>query len=348
MVKVGDKVLGKGHPCLLIAEAGVNHNGDVDRALEMVEVAARCGADAIKFQTFKAEALVSREAKKAEYQARNTGEAGGQLEMLKRLELGPGAFRRIQQACQAHGILFLSTPFDPDSARFLQELGVQAFKVGSGDLTNLPLLEQLARFGQPMFLSTGMATLEEVEEAAEAIRIHGNPPLVLMHCLSTYPAPAAEYNLLAMKTMAEQLPFPVGLSDHTLGWEVTLGAVALGAIVIEKHFTLDRKLPGPDHSASLEPVELSKMVQEVRRLESAMGDGIKRPMPSELNTREVARKSIVVKRDLPAGHVLTLEDLVIKRPGTGMPPGLLHGIPGRVLRIALTEDSVLRREHLVD
>jgi N,N'-diacetyllegionaminate synthase len=346
MVIIGDRKVGPGLPTFLIAEAGVNHNGDVERALEMVRVAARAGADAVKFQTFRASDLVSREARKADYQARNVGAEGGQLEMLRLLELGEPAFVRIKAECEGEGVLFLSTPFDAGSAEFLARLGVAAFKIGSGDVTNLPLLRQLAAVGRPLIVSTGMSTLEEVAEAVRAIRERGNPPLLVLHCLSTYPAPCAEYNLRAMRSMERELGVPTGLSDHTLGWEVTLGAVALGAPVIEKHFTLDRSLPGPDHAASLEPRELAEMIGQVRRLESALGDGVKRPMPSELSTREVARKSVVVVRDLAAGSVLRAEDLAIKRPGTGLPPKAIDVVPGRVLRVALRADSVLRAEHL--
>lgn len=338
-VQVGGSTLGKGQPCFVIAEAGVNHNGDLDRALEMVRVAADAGADAIKFQTFRSEALASRFAPKAEYQAQNTGDGRSQLEMLKELELSPEAFHQVKQACDEAGILFLSTPFEEESARFLDELGVAAFKVGSGELTNLPLLETLARTGRPLILSTGMGTFEEVAEAVQAVRGAGNPPLALLHCLSMYPAPCNEYNLRAMGTMEAAFGVPVGLSDHTLGWEVTLAAVALGAAVLEKHFTLDRELPGPDHRASLEPSELAEMIAQLRRVESALGDGAKRPMPSEMNTRAVARKSIVAARALPVGHVVALEDLAIKRPGEGISPARLRALPGRVLARGLQEDE---------
>lgn len=348
MVTIGDRRIGFGHPAYLIAEAGVNHNGDLAMALCMVEAAAKAGADAIKFQTFRSEALASKTAKKADYQTRNTGVEGSQLEMLKRLELPPESFRTIQAACKKSGIQFLSTPFDQDSARFLASLGVPAFKIGSGDITNLPLLEEMATLGKTLILSTGMSTMEEIHAAVDVIRAQGDPDLVILHCLSTYPAPCEEYNLRSIPALAKAFSNPIGLSDHTLGWEVTLGGIALGAAVIEKHFTLDRDLPGPDHRASLVPEELGQMVAQVRRLESALGDGNKRPMPSELSTREAARKSIVVTRDLPAGAVLEAEFLAVKRPGTGLPPSLLRTLPGRTLRVALPADSVLRQEDLGD
>jgi N-acetylneuraminate synthase len=333
--------LGQGRRCFLIAEAGVNHNGDLGRALEMVRVAAEAGADAIKFQTFKSEALASRFAPKAEYQARNTGDQRSQLEMLKELELSAEAFQELKRACDEAGILFLSTPFEEESARFLDELGVAAFKVGSGELTNLPLLRALARSGRPLILSTGMATLEEVADAVEAVRGAGDPPLALLHCVSMYPAPCEEYNLRAMATMEAAFGVPVGLSDHTLGWEATLAAVALGASIIEKHFTLDRSLPGPDHLASLDPQELKEMITQLRRVESAMGDGLKRPTPSEANSRAVGRKSIVAAKALPAGHVLAATDLGVKRPGLGIPPGRLEALVGRRLSRGLEEDQAL-------
>lgn len=346
ILQLGNRIIGKGHPCFLIAEGGVNHNGDLDRALEMVKVAADAGADAIKFQTFRSEALASRFAPKAEYQAHNTGDNRSQLEMLKELELSPEAFHRIKEACDQAGILFLSTPFEEESAHVLDRLGVAAFKIGSGDLTNLPLLETLAQMGRPLILSTGMGTFEEVVDAVESIRKAGTAPLALLHCLSMYPAPCAEYNLRAMAAMEATFDVPIGLSDHTLGWEITLAAVALGATIIEKHFTLDRDLPGPDHRASLEPGELAEMIAQLRRVESALGDGIKRPMPSEMNTRAVARKSLVAVHPLPSGHVITLEDLAIKRPGEGISPARLRELPGRKLARGVQEDEALKWEDL--
>jgi len=343
---IGGKKIGKGQPCFVIAEAGVNHNGDLTRALEMVHRAAEAGADAVKFQTFRAEKLVTSSAPKADYQVTNTGEGGGQLEMLKRLELGLDGFNQLKRACQDAGIIFMSTPFESESAQLLDRIGVEAFKLGSGELTNLPYLREIASFGKPVILSTGMGTMQEVVEAVAAIREAGNPPLMLLHCLSAYPAPTSEYNLRAMATIEDATDVPVGVSDHTMGWEISLGAVALGAKVIEKHFTLDRNLPGPDHSASLEPGELKRMIDQIRHLESALGDGIKRPMPSEMNTREVARKSLVALSDLPAGISLSKEHLTIKRPGTGISPADLERVIGLKLKVAIQQDQVICWDHL--
>lgn len=341
LIQLGTRTVGKGQPCFVIAEAGVNHNGDLDRAIEMVRVAADAGADAIKFQTFRSEALASRFAPKAEYQARNTGDQRTQVEMLKELELSPEAFHKIKETCEDLGILFLSTPFEEESAVFLDKLGVAAFKIGSGELTNLPLLEALAQCGRPLILSTGMGTFEEVADAVNSVRAFGNPPLALLHCVSMYPAPCGEYNLRAMGTMEQAFGVQVGLSDHTLGWEVTLAAVAMGATIIEKHFTLDRSLPGPDHLASLDPGELKQMISQIRMVESALGDGVKRPTPSEANSRVAGRKSIVALRNLPEGHLLTGADLGVKRPGTGLRPALLSQLLGRRLVRSLQEDEAI-------
>lgn len=338
---IGSRGAGDGHPCLVIAEAGVNHNGDPGRAAEMVRAAARAGADAVKFQTFRAEALVTAGAPKAAYQARNTGGAGGQLEMLRALELGREALFRLQAVCREEGILFLSSPFDLESARLLADLGVPAFKVGSGELTNLPFLRELGRLGRPMILSTGMADLGEVLEACEALRSAGDPPVALLHCVSAYPAPPADYNLRAMATLESATGCPSGLSDHAPGWHVSLGAVALGARILEKHFTLDRALPGPDHAASLEPEELALMVRQVRELEASLGDGVKRPAASELDTRQAARKSIVAARALEAGGRIAAGDLACKRPGTGLSPARLDEVIGRRLLRGLAPDDLL-------
>jgi len=345
-IPMGGKRIGPGCPVYVIAEAGVNHNGDLDLALALVDAAARAGADAVKFQTFQAEALVSPFALKAGYQSRNVGEAGSQLDLLKALELPLEAFRSIQRRCVQAGIQFLSTPFDLASALFLRELGAPALKIGSGELTHLPLLAELAALDRPILLSTGMATLEEVGAALACLRDHGGPQVALLHCLSTYPAPPDEYNLRAITTLARAFGVPVGLSDHTEGCEVALGAVALGAVLVEKHFTLDRALPGPDHPASMDPAALADLIRRLRLLESALGDGVKRPMPSELNTRDVARRSVVLARALPRGRSLEPGDLALKRPGTGLPPTLLEALMGRVLVRDLPDGAVLAWEDL--
>lgn len=318
--------------CLIITEAGVNHNGDVGLALALVDAAADAGADAVKFQTFRTEALVTARAEKAAYQVDNTGEGGSQMAMLQRLELSPEDHVVIQQRCAERGITFLSTPFDEGSADLLAELGVPAFKLSSGDLTNLPFLRHVAKIGRPMIVSTGMADLAEVEAAVREIEATGLREIVLLHCVSNYPAPVEEVNLRAMDTMASAFGYPVGYSDHTLGDEVSIAAAARGARVIEKHFTLDRELPGPDHRASLEPAEIAQLVRSIRNVEAALGDGQKRPTPSEMSTARVARKSLVAGRAIAAGEVLAEADVAIRRPADGLPPRLITFVVGRRAR----------------
>ena len=307
---------------LIIAEAGVNHNGDVSMAERMVDAAAAAGADFVKFQTFKAERLLRVDAQKAEYQKRG-GDAGeSQYAMIRRLELDEPAHRRLLARCRERGIGFLSTPFDADSARMLAEMGVEYMKVPSGEAVNLPLLRAIAALGRPVILSTGMCDLAEVRQALDALVAAGAPPesVTVLHCNTEYPTPFEDVNLRAMQAMAEALGVAVGYSDHTPGIEIPVAAVALGATVVEKHFTLDRSLPGPDHAASLEPGELAAMVRAIRNVERALGDGVKRASPSELKNRSVARRSIVAARDIRAGEVLAPEMLAAKRPGDGVSP----------------------------
>lgn len=330
----------------VIAEAGVNHNGELSRALKLVDAAVQAGADAVKFQTFRAEKLVTAQAPKAQYQKKATGAKENQQAMLRKLELSPEAHRKLSMYCRQKGILFLSTPFDEESADFLEELGVTFFKVPSGELTNLAFLAHIARKKKPMIVSTGMSTLIEVSAAVETIRRAGNPPLALLHCVSDYPAAPADANLRAMKTMADEFRVPVGYSDHTLGVAIALAAGALGAAVIEKHFTLDKNLPGPDHGMSLDPVELKAMVAGLRQITSALGDGIKRPRPREEDARAAARKSVVLALKAAAGTRLTRKFLAVKRPGTGIAPARLNDLIGRKLKKALPADTVLDWEML--
>lgn len=341
---VGDLQIGHQYPCFIIAEAGVNHNGDLDLAHQLVDTAVTARADAVKFQTFIAEKVVSATAPKAEYQKKTTETAESQLEMIKRLELPFSAFAQLKTYCEEKGILFLSTPFDDESADFLDSLGMSAFKIPSGEITNLPFLRHIARKGKPIIMSTGMATLGEVEMAVSTIESTGNPPLTLLHCVSNYPADPADVNLRAMLTLQTAFGLPVGYSDHTMGLEVSFAAVALGACVIEKHFTLDRALPGPDHQASLEPSELAEMVAGIRKIESALGNGRKTPAASERNTADVARKSLVAAQDLKAGVRLTDEHLAIKRPGTGLPPAMYEQIVGRVIKQDVSAGEALTLE----
>jgi N,N'-diacetyllegionaminate synthase len=330
----------------IIAEAGVNHNGSLDLALRLVDAAKASGADAVKFQTFRADMLATRSAHKAPYQERTTSNAESQFEMLQRLELDAAAHKRLIDHCQQIGIQFLSSPFDKQSADLLATMEVPMYKVPSGELTNLPFLQHLACKGRPLIVSTGMSTLGEVEEAVQVLQAAGGSHLTLLHCVTEYPAPYAEVNLRAMQTLKSAFGLPVGYSDHTTGIEVAIAAVALGAEVIEKHFTLDRSLPGPDHAASLEPIELQRMVTAIRHVEAALGNGIKAPAPCELPNISVARKSVVAAGSFPAGHQLEAGDLDIKRPGNGLAPKVLPTLIGRTLRVAVANDELISWDHL--
>lgn len=345
-VEIAGCKVGPGQPCFVVAEAGVNHNGDVEIARRLVDVAVQAKADAVKFQSFKAGRLVVPDAPKADYQLQTTDRAESQLEMLRRLELSPEVHRALMDYCRRKGILFLSTPFDEESADFLNEIGIPAYKVPSGEITNLSFVAHIASKRKPMIVSTGMSSLDEVEAAVRTIRGAGNEELILLHCVSSYPADPADANLRAMHTMAAKFNLPVGYSDHTLGIEVALAAVALGACVIEKHFTLDRALPGPDHRASLEPDELAALVRSIRAVESSLGHGRKEPVPCEASTSAVARKSLVAARDIPAGTTLTEELIAIKRPGTGLPPAMLSHLIGRVATKNIPAGTILTLEML--
>lgn len=338
----------KPRPVFVIAEAGVNHNGDRRLAERLVDAAKAAGADAVKFQTFKAENIASRAATLAAYQ-KPAAKGSSQLEMLKRLELSEADHRALLARCRRAGIQFLSTPFDVESADLLARLGLKVFKLPSGELTNKGLLEHVARLRRPIILSTGMSTLAEVRAAVGWIRRAGGArraPLTLLHCVTEYPAPAGEVNLRAMDTLRKAFGLPVGYSDHTMGIEVSVAAVARGAEVIEKHFTLDRGLPGPDHKASLEPAEFKALVSAVRTVSAALGDGVKRPAPCERKNMAVARKSLVAARDLPRGARLAAADVLVKRPGTGIPPAGLAKALGRALVRAVRRDEVLTWKHL--
>ncbi|HET6977572.1 MAG TPA: N-acetylneuraminate synthase [Pyrinomonadaceae bacterium] len=328
-VQIANKLIGPQQPVFVIAEAGVNHNGDLKLARDLIDVAVDAGADAVKFQTFRADLLATSEAPKAEYQLQTTGNAESQFEMLQRLELSSDAHRELQAYCRERGILFLSTPFDEESVDLLDALGVPAFKISSGDLTNSPLLEYIAGKGKPVILSTGMSELSELIEAVSVLNLGGCENPILLHCVSNYPAEPAESNLRAMQTMRAAFDLPVGFSDHTEGLDVSLAAVALGACVIEKHFTLDRTLPGPDHRASLEPAELRQLVQSIRRIESALGNGRKVPTASEVETAKVARRSLFASVDIPAGATLKREMVMMRRPGTGLSPAILSTLVGQ-------------------
>jgi N,N'-diacetyllegionaminate synthase len=338
--------IGGGAPCFIIAEAGVNHDGSIETAARLVDAAVAAGADAVKLQTFDAEALASATAPKAGYQQRTTGAGESQLAMLRRLQLAPDDFAALKRQCETRGILFLSTPFDDASADLLERLGVAAFKLPSGELTNLPFLSRVASKGRPLIVSTGMADLGEVEAAVDAISGAGSPPFALLHCTSAYPADPADANLRAMDVMRAAFGVPVGFSDHTAGIEVALAAVARGAAIVEKHLTLDRSAPGPDHASSLEPGAFGAMVRGIRIVESALGDGRKRRRPAEADVAAAARRSVVAARDLPAGTVLDGAAVVMLRPGTGLPPSVLPDLLGRRLRRAVARGEALSWDQL--
>lgn len=332
----------------IIAEAGVNHNGSVDTGTALIDAAAAAGADAVKFQTFTAATLVTQRAERAAYQQRNMGGDEGQYAMLKRLELSHAEFAALNAHADRCGITFLSTPFDDASARFLvEELGMTPIKIPSGEVNNLPFLRYLASFRRPVILSTGMSDIDEVDQALVALREDDAAlPVTLLHCTTNYPCPFDEVNLRAMATLRHRFGCPVGYSDHTMGIEVPIAAAAMGATVIEKHFTLDRAAPGPDHRCSLEPDELRRMVAAIRHIETALGDGTKRPTAAETAIRSLVRRSLVARRDLPAGAMLTRADLQSKRPAGGIPPAAIDQIVGRMLCRGVRADAPLMWEDL--
>ncbi len=341
-IKIGDKFIGEGEPCFIVAEVGVNHNGDINLAKKLIDAAKGAGADAVKFQTFKAEEVVTKNAAKAEYQ--KTVKEESQYGMLKKLELTEDDFGELANYAKEKDILFLSSPFDKESVDLLDllyELDVPAFKVGSGEITNFPLLRYIAKKAKPIILSTGMSTLGEVEEALNVIRSEGVKDVILLHCVSNYPAKIEDVNLRAMGTLKQAFKLPVGFSDHTLGVTMPIAAVALGACVIEKHFTLDKNLPGPDHKASLEPSELREMIKAIKDVENALGEGIKRPAKEEEEIKKVARRSIVAKEGIPEGAIITEDMLDVKRPGTGIAPEYMEMIVGRKAKKSIKKDEII-------
>ena len=324
---------------LIIAEAGVNHNGSLAMAKQLADVAKAAGADIVKFQTAKPELVISRFAEKAEYQKAETGEAESQLEMCKRIHLTFDEHAQLKEYCDSIGIAYLSTPFDLDSIDFLQQLGTPMWKVPSGEITNLPYLEKIAATKKPVILSTGMSMISEIEDALTILEDGGAGPITLLHCNTEYPTPIEDVNLLAMQDLREQFGLPVGYSDHTAGIEADIAAAALGAVVIEKHFTLDKALPGPDHKASLSPEELTAMVAAVRKTELALGDGRKHVTESEAKNKPIARKSILAKRDIKKGETFTPENLTVKRPGDGISPMRWYDVLGKTAKRDFAEDE---------
>jgi len=345
-ISIDECVIGPGEPVFVIAEAGVNHNASLDMAKQLVDAAIEAGADAVKFQTWVTEKVITPDARMAEYQRQNLGPEQSQFEMAKQLELSYEQFRQIKTYADRQGILFFSTPDEEDSADFLDELGVPLFKIGSGEVTTLPLLRHVALKGKSIIFSTGMSTLGEVEMAVRVIEETGNRQLVLLHCVSNYPANPADYNLRAMDTLASAFGYPVGLSDHTLGIEIAVAAVARGACVLEKHLTLDKTMLGPDHRASLDVGEFAKMVRAIRAVESALGDGVKRPAPSELETKKVVRKSIVAARFIRNGEKITEGDVVLRRTSGGLAPIYLPLVINRHVNRNLDENCIITLEML--
>jgi N-acetylneuraminate synthase/N,N'-diacetyllegionaminate synthase len=340
-VRIGARAIGSGHPCYVIAEAGVNHNGNMRLARELIVEARKAGADCVKFQTFGAERVATRSAPKADYQTRSTDPAESQIEMLKRLELAPGDFAELRIACEREGVAFLSTPYSVEDVDTLVDAGAKGFKIPSALLVEPALLRHIARQGLPVLLSTGMATLDEVDEAVAILRASGDPPFVLLQCTTDYPSAVGDANLRAMVMMRERYGVPVGYSDHTPSSVTALGAVALGASVIEKHFTLDRGMPGPDHSSSADPREFAEFVRAIRELESAFGSGEKRPCARELANMPGMRRSLVACRAIAAGEIMTSEMLAYKRPATGIPPREAPLVVGRIATRAIDADAVL-------
>jgi N,N'-diacetyllegionaminate synthase len=324
----------------IIAEAGVNHNGSIDLAKRLIDKAAWSGVDAVKFQTFTADKLVTKTAKKADYQNKTTSEKS-QYEMLKRLELNTEDFQILKDYCDQKGIKFMSSPFDLDSIDLLNDIGLDIWKIPSGEITNYPYLKKIAELKQEIIMSTGMANLSEVESALDLLKENGAEDITVLHCNTEYPTPMEDVNLKAMLTIKEAFKVDIGYSDHTKGIEIPTAAVALGAEVIEKHFTLDNSMKGPDHKASLEPEELKNMVDAIRNIEKALGNGIKKPSSSESKNKNIARKSIVAAKDIKKGELLTEDNLTIKRPGNGINPMQWPNILGKKAKREFSFDELI-------
>ena len=336
-------MINKNDQIFIIAEAGVNHNGDLALAKRLIEAAAEAGADAVKFQTFKAEAIVAASASKAPYQEKTTSTQESQYEMLKKLELNKEDFVELKSHCAKHRILFMSTPFDLESIDLLTEMGLEIFKIPSGEITNLPYLRKIGSLGKRLILSTGMSDLEEIKEALHVLGGAGTPKtdITVLHCNTEYPTPYEDVNLRVLETLRKTLDVPVGYSDHTCGIEVPIAAVALGAMVVEKHFTLDKNMNGPDHEASLEPSELKQMVQAIRRIEKSLGSKEKQPTNSEVRNRPVARKSIVAAKFIKKGETFCEKNLTTKRPGTGISPMAWDTIIGKPAPRDFNKDDLI-------
>lgn len=325
----------------IIAEAGVNHNGDLEIAKKLVDAAATAGVDAVKFQTFKAENIVCKNAQKAEYQKAATGGEQSQFQMLKKLELTEEMHEKLIAYCKEKGILFLSTPFDLDSIDYLVQMEIEIMKIPSGEITNFPYLRKIAKTGKKVIMSTGMSDIEEVKDAIAVLSKYGSNDISVLHCNTEYPTPFADVNLKAMLTLQKEFNVKIGYSDHTLGIEIPVAAVAMGASIIEKHFTLDKAMEGPDHKASLEPDELAAMVNAIRNVEAALGTGDKKPSSSEQKNIAIARKSIVAKRKIQKGEILSDENLTAKRPGSGISPMKWNDVVGTKAVRDFAEDELI-------
>ena len=346
-IRIGNQMVGPGERSFLIAEIGVNHNGSIATAKALIDKALEANVDAVKFQTFSADRLVTKDAPQAIYQKENTKSNQTQYQLLKRLELTQADYRELKAYCQQLGILFLSSPFDEMAADLLDELGVEAFKIPSGEITNLPFLEYVARKNKPIILSTGMATLEEIKEAVEVVENAGGKEIILLQCTSTYPAKPKDTNLRVMDTIRSVFNYPVGFSDHTLGCEIAIASVAMGADVIEKHFTLDKNMEGPDQRASIEPRELQYLVKSIRKIEAAFGTGKKTPTIEENEIAKLVRKSIFAKEDIGANEEITQDKLEIKRPGNGLPPASLSLIIGKKAKKEIKAGTQITLEQII-
>lgn len=341
---IGEREVGPGRPVLVIAEAGVNHNGDLSLAIQLIDAAVDCGADVVKFQSFRTEEIVTRSAPKADYQTVTAGTTESQFQMLKRLELKASDQAKLQQHCESRGIVYLSTPYDPTSAKELADQKVKAIKIASTDTTNLPFLHFVGKLGIPVILSTGMSEIAEVRSAFDTLRAAGLQQIALLHCTSEYPAPMDELNLAAIQTLRTNFDAPVGFSDHSSGIEAATWAVAMGACIVEKHFTLDRSMPGPDHAASAEPSEMKKLIQTLRQLERSIGDGVKRSTPSEQRNKPKMQKSLVARCVIKEGEIITEETLTAKRPATGLSPLLWRSVIGKRAAREIAADEILTKE----
>ncbi len=341
LLMIGDRMVGPGEPCFIVAEAGVNHNGQMNLAKRLIDVAKSAGADAVKFQTFRAEDVATTKAEKADYQKETSPLEESQYHMLKRLELSEVEFTDLAAYAHSRGILFLSTPFSIKGVDLLNRIGVPCFKVASGEITNLPLLKHIGQTGKPVILSTGMSTIEEIRDALAALKQGGRCEVALLHCVTGYPPRMEDVNLKAMLFLEKTFHLPVGFSDHTMGINASVAAVALGACVIEKHFTIDRNLSGPDHRASLEPDELAALVKSVREVEVALGREVKEPSLEESSIRGLVRRSVVARQIIPQGTKINEDMLDCKRPGCGIPPADLSTLVGRKARRQIQKDELL-------